>query len=73
MIGQLALMGMVNVMAGAQAGIGSSLFVDEGRLRWPLFPGALRIDHPRRFVDRILWHNNCRVYHKAGAEMGMGY
>jgi hypothetical protein len=35
MIGQLALMGMVNVMAGALAGIGSSLFVDEGRLRWP--------------------------------------
>lgn len=35
MVGQLALMGMVNVMAGALAGIGSSLFVDEGRVRWP--------------------------------------
>jgi hypothetical protein len=35
MIGQLALMGLVNVMAGALAGIGSSLFVDGGRFRLP--------------------------------------
>ena len=35
MVGQLALMGMVNVIAGALAGVGSSLFVDGGQLRWP--------------------------------------
>jgi len=35
MVGQLALMGVVNVMAGALAGVGSSLFVDGGRFRWP--------------------------------------
>jgi len=35
MVGQLALMGMVNVMAGALAGIGSSLFVDGKQFQWP--------------------------------------
>lgn len=35
LIGQLAMMGLVNVMAGTLAGIGSSLFVDGGQFRWP--------------------------------------
>lgn len=33
--GQLVLMNVINVIAGASAGVGSSLFVDGDRLRWP--------------------------------------
>jgi hypothetical protein len=34
-VSQFVPMSVVNVMAGALAGIGASLFVDSGRLRWP--------------------------------------
>jgi len=34
-VSQLVPMSMVNILAGALAGIGASLFVDNGRLRWP--------------------------------------
>ena len=33
--GQLVLINVINVIAGATAGIGASLFVDGARLRWP--------------------------------------
>lgn len=33
--GQLVLMNVINVIAGATAGVGASLFVDGDRLRWP--------------------------------------
>lgn len=34
-VNQFVPMSVVNLMAGALAGIGASLFVDSGRLRWP--------------------------------------
>jgi hypothetical protein len=33
--GQLVLINLINVIAGAAAGVGASLFVDGDRLRWP--------------------------------------
>lgn len=33
--GQLVLINVINVIAGATAGIGASLFVDSAELRWP--------------------------------------
>lgn len=38
---QFVPMTVVNLMAGALAGIGASMFVDNGRLRWPSSPAPL--------------------------------
>ena len=38
MAGQFVTMNIINLMAGGLAGIGTALFVDNGRLRWPSSP-----------------------------------
>lgn len=43
MVGQLALMGWINVTAATLAGIGGSLFDDGGRFRWPSSPAPYEL------------------------------
>lgn len=62
--GQLVLINVINVIAGATAGIGASLFVDGAQLRWPPTELAVWTNRDRSRRHRDNWHICHSLYHE---------